>query len=99
MVRVPCRYCREEIEAGASECPHCGEKKWTKSRRNLYLGLYLPLVSMVLGLGLYELFQSAGPYVTTNWLLGLIGGVYVLGAIMTVQYHRQYRDHISNSTS
>jgi len=66
---------------GASQCPHCGEKRMTKGRYMLNLFLYIPLAAMVAGLFLYYGFESSSPEVTIGWLPGLIGFVYLLGAV------------------
>jgi len=58
---IPCSKCTNPMSDDDVKCPHCGEKRMTKDRREDYLLLYIPMVALPLATLVWLVLFSAAP--------------------------------------
>jgi DNA-directed RNA polymerase subunit RPC12/RpoP len=75
---IPCPGCEEPIEDDTVKCPHCGQKRWTKDRRQDYVVFWLPILAIVVAFFVWALLVFFNPL---NHIVGIavLVGVYWLG--------------------
>jgi predicted nucleic acid-binding Zn ribbon protein len=70
---IPCPECEAPIEDDTVECPHCGQTRWTKDRRQDYLVFWLPILALVIAFFVWTLFVFFQPFNHVLAIAVLIG--------------------------
>lgn len=90
---VPCPECGEEIGIAWEECSFCGTTRMTSKRRNRFLALYLPLISLTAGYVLAYIL-SPGPIINPWTMLVVIVFLYVGGAAWVWAQYSEELEHV-----